>query len=288
MLNKDLAILFSLGASMASAQAIVHQQVNPNGVTQVHTVLEHLSIITFPERITRVAAGSDAVQVEWHDNNVFIKPVKNGLATNLMVWTEHQFSSYELVAPGPVSEMTIVLDERESPVPKATGSSEASEKAAAEQQQRITDSIVGTTLLDATPVVGHGLHPAKDFVSVAINEVVRDKNAIYVRFAVTNNSPHPYRILSPIVLAITPQRNANLVPAMKGLQISDQVLTQFQSVQTYPVPVRSYSVSNRDVDPGKTVEGVLAFQPKEADMPGVYEFIFANDGKHPTSATAVL
>jgi hypothetical protein len=288
MLNKDLAILFSLGASMASAQAIVHQQVNPNGVTRVHTALEHLSIITFPEKITRVAAGSDAVQIEWHDNNVFIKPVKNGLATNLMVWTEHQFSSYELVAPGPVSEMTIVLDESKLPVPEGTASSEAAEKAAAEQQQRINDSIVGSTLLGATPVVAHGLRPAKDFVSVAINEVVRDKNAIYVRFAVTNNSSHPYRILSPTVLAITPQRNANLVPAMKGLQISDQVLTQFQSVQTEPVTVRSYSVSNRDVDPGKTVEGVLAFQPKEVDIPGVYEFIFANDGKHPTSATAVL
>ena len=288
MLNKDLAILFSLGASMASAQAIVHQQVNPNGVTQVHTALEHLSIITLPEKITRVAAGSDAVQVEWHDNNVFIKPVKNGLATNLMVWTEHQFSAYELVAPGPVSEMTVVLDERKSPVPEATASSEVVEKAATEHQQRITDSIVGSTLLGATPVVAHGLHPAKDFVSVAINEVVRDKNAIYVRFAVTNNSPHPYRILSPTVLAITPQRNANLVPAMKGLQISDQVLTQFQSVQTEPVTVRSYSVSNRDVDPGKTVQGVLTFQPKEADMPGVYKFVFANDGKHPTSAGAVL
>ena len=97
MLNKNLAILFSLGASMASAQAIVHQQVNPSGVTQVHTALEHLSIITLPEKITRVAAGSDAAQIEWHDNNVFIKPVKNGQATNLMVWTEHQFSAYELV-----------------------------------------------------------------------------------------------------------------------------------------------------------------------------------------------
>src|SRR3954469_23803888 len=254
MLNRNLAILFSLGASIASAQAILHQQVNPNGVTEVHTALEHLSIITLPEKITRVAAGSDAVQIEWHDNNVFIKPVKNGLATNLMVWTEHQFSAYELVAPGPVSEMTIVLDETKLPVPEATASSEAAEKAATEQQQRITDSIVGSTLLGATPVVAHGLHPAKDVVSVAINEVVRDKNAIYVRFAVTNNSPHPYRILSPTVLAVVPQRNANLVPALRGLQISTQALIQFQSVQSNPVMVRGYSVPNRDVDPGKTVE----------------------------------
>ena len=41
-------------------------------------------------------------------------------------------------APGPVSEMTIVLDESKSPVPEATASSEAAEKAAAEQQQHIS------------------------------------------------------------------------------------------------------------------------------------------------------
>src|SRR4051812_50141381 len=109
MLNKDLAILFSLGASMASAQAIVHQQVNPNGVTQVHTALEHLSIITFPEKITRVAAGSHSVEGAGHDNNVFIKPVKSGLAPKLMVWTRNQVSAYELVAPGAVSGTTNCL-----------------------------------------------------------------------------------------------------------------------------------------------------------------------------------
>ena len=128
MLNKNLAILFSLGASMASAQAIVRQPVNASGVTQVHTALEHLSIITLPEKIIRVAAGSDAAQIEWHDNSVFIKPVKNGQATNLMVWTEHQFSAYELEAPGPVSEMTFVLDESKSPVPEGTANPESGGK----------------------------------------------------------------------------------------------------------------------------------------------------------------
>jgi hypothetical protein len=36
------------------------------------------------------------MQIEWHENNVFIKPLQGGHATNLMVWTEHQFSAYEL------------------------------------------------------------------------------------------------------------------------------------------------------------------------------------------------
>ena len=290
MLNKRIPILISLGGTMAFAQTIVHQQVNPNGVTQVHTALEHLSIITLPEKITRVAAGSDAAQIEWHGNNVFIKPVKNGQATNLMVWTEHQFSAYELEAPGPVGEMTFVLDESKSPVPETNAAADpmAGVKASADEQQRITDSIIGSTLLEATAVVAHGTRPAKGFASVVIDQVVRDKSSVYVRFAVTNNGSHPYRIVSPTVLAITPQKNANLVSAMKGLQISDQVLSQFQSVQTNPVTVRCYAVPNRDVDPGKTVEGVLTFQPKDPDKPDLYEFVFANDGKHPISALAVL
>ena len=67
-----------LGGSMAFAQSIVHQPVNPNSVTPVHTALDHISILQLPEKITRVAAGSDAMQVEWHDNSVFIKPLKAG------------------------------------------------------------------------------------------------------------------------------------------------------------------------------------------------------------------
>ena len=97
MLRKELTLLVGiLGGSMTFAQNIVRQPINPNGVTPVHTALDHISILLFPEKITLVAAGSDAMQVEWHENSVFIKPLKAGQSTNLMVWTEHQMSTYEL------------------------------------------------------------------------------------------------------------------------------------------------------------------------------------------------
>ena len=67
-----------------------------------------------PEKIVRVAVGSEAMQIEWHENNVFIKPLQGGQATDLMVWTERQFSAYELEAPGDVKQMTFVLDESAS------------------------------------------------------------------------------------------------------------------------------------------------------------------------------
>ena len=54
-----VAALFFAAGSLASAQTITHQPVNPNAVTQVATALNHLSLIELPEPITRAAVGSD-------------------------------------------------------------------------------------------------------------------------------------------------------------------------------------------------------------------------------------
>lgn len=290
MLTQKLAIAFSiLGGSMAVAQSIVHQPVNSNGVTPVHTALDHISIVALPEKITRVAAGSDAMQIEWHDNNVFIKPVKSGQSTNLMVWTEHQFSTYELEAPGDVQAMTFVLDETKSPLPQSAASEATPEtKPSPEQVRRITDSVISSAMLEATPVVPRGVRPAKDYVSVMIKDVVRNGNSVYVRFAVTNNSQHPYRVVEPIVFAMAPRQNTDLLPSMKNLQISEQATGQFQLSSSGQVMVRATALAQKDIAPRTTAEGVLTLDPAGIDKVGIYEFVFGNDGKHPIQAMAVL
>jgi hypothetical protein len=289
LIQKGVIVLSILGGSMAFAQNIVHQPVNPNGVTQVRTSLDHISILALPEKITRVAAGSDAMQIEWHDNSVFIKPLKPGQSTNLMVWTEHQFSTYELEAPGDVHNMSFVVDETAS---LGTQSNEHSVAAAAtpspQEVQRMTDSVIGSTLLQVTPVVTRGVRPAKDYVTVLIKEVVRDKNSLYVRFAVSNTGSHPYRIVSPNVFTIIPTKNAELLAGLKNLQITEQTTYQFQSNGTSQVTVRGMSLPQKDVPPGATVEGVLALESADIQKAGVYEFIFGNDGTHRIQATAVL
>jgi hypothetical protein len=103
-----------------------------------------------------------------------------------------------------------------------------------------------------------------------------------------NNSPLPYRVIAPNVLAITPGQNANLVPAMKDQQIPDQELNRFETIDTAQVPVRASTLPQKDVAPGESQEGVLAFQPADIGTPSVYEFVFGNDGSHPIKATAVL
>lgn len=289
LIKKGFIALSILGGSMAAAQNIIHQPINPNGVTPVHTSLDHISILTLPEKITRVAAGSDAMQIEWHDNNVFIKPLKAGQSTNLMVWTEHQFSTYELEEPGDVHNMSFVIDETASPIPQDNGRSTAADTNPSPQAvQRMTDSVIGSTLLQVTTVVPRGVRPAKDYVTVLIKEVVRDKNSLYVRFAVSNTGSHPYRIAWPNVVTIKPTKNAELLAGMKNLQIPEQATYQFQSNETSRVAVRGTSLPQKDVPPGATVEGVLALEPADVQKAGVYEFIFGNDGTHRIQATAVL
>ncbi|MBV8631914.1 MAG: TrbG/VirB9 family P-type conjugative transfer protein [Silvibacterium sp.] len=289
MLRKEQILLVGfLGGSMAFAQSILRQPVDTNAVTSVHTTLGHISILSLPERITRVAAGSDAMQIEWHDNNVFIKPLKAGQSTNLMVWTEHQMSTYELEAPGDVKQMSFLIDETATPLPQKEKEREAAEAATREEKQRVTDSVIGTTMLAASPVVSREIPPAKDYVSVQIKEVVRNGSSVYVRFAVTNSGPYPYRVIPPNVFAITPTKNEQLVSALRDTQISDKTANQFQARQTEHVQVRGTALPKQDVAPGATVEGVLALDRPEGEQAGVYQFVFGNDGTHRIQATAVL
>jgi hypothetical protein len=152
----------------------------------------------------------------------------------------------------------------------------------------MTDSVIGSTLLQVTPVLARGVRPAKDYVTVLIREVVRDRNSLYVRFAVSNTGSHPYRIVPPNVVTINPTKNAELLAVLKNSQITEQATYQFQSNETSQVAVRGTSLPQKDVPPGATVEGVLALEPADVQKAGVYEFIFGNDGTHRIQATAVL
>jgi hypothetical protein len=289
MLRKELTLLVGiLGGSMAFAQNIVHQPVNPNGVTPVNTALDHISILLFPEKIARVAAGSDAMQVEWHENSVFIKPSKAGQSTNLMVWTEHQMSTYELESAGDVKNMSSVIDETETAFPGTHSERAADAEADRAAKQRIADSVIGTTLLSASPVIFRDIQPAKDYVTVQIKEVVRSGNSLYVRFAVTNPGAHPYRVVSPNVFNIVPAKNEQLSGALRNYQIPEKTTYQFQSHETDQIQVRGTALPKQDVAPGATIEGVLALDRAENQSTGVYEFVFGNDGTHRIQATAVL
>jgi hypothetical protein len=288
-LHRAALPILLLGGTLAGAQNVVHQTVHSDRVTQIRTALDHISVIALPEKITRVAAGSQVMQIEWHGNDVFVKPLQSGQSTDLMVWTEHQFSTYELDAPGDVKQMTFVLDETSSPVPQGAraGAARAADPPA-KAADRNTESVIGSTLLQVTPVTAHGVHPAKDGINVSIKDVIRDGSFFYVRFAVTNASPLPYRIEPPNVLEIAPRQSADLLPSMKDEQVAAKAVAQFGATQTAQVSVQRSDIPQKDLSPGQTAEGVIEIRPEDAAKPEIYEFDFGADAGRAVKATAVL
>ena len=281
-----VAALFFAAGSLASAQTITHQPVNPNAVTPVATALNHLSLIELPEPITRAAVGSDDIRIEWHGNTVALKPVRQGQSTNLFVWTEHTQSTYEILPPGEVTSASFVIDQ-------SNGRSEenkAAEKEAKISQteiQKAADTLIAQSMLQSSAVNSRGVKDATDHVNVRIIEVVRDKEALYVRYTVSNPGQHPYRLSSPSIFSFTPSVAGSVVGSLKGLQVPEQKIQVLGSGTTASLSVREERISNPDVNPGQTVDGVLCFE-QTSDEPHLYRFIFHNDESHPVTAAVVL
>jgi hypothetical protein len=78
-----ITIPFVLAVASAGAQTT-----NQSQVRHVETSLNHLTVIEFGEPVTTLAiADTDSFQVERHDDKVFVKPLREGVSTNLFVWT---------------------------------------------------------------------------------------------------------------------------------------------------------------------------------------------------------
>ncbi len=94
--------------------------------------------------------------------------------------------------------------------------------------------------------------------------------------------------MSPNVFTISPTKNGDALGAMRNLQIPEETTYQFQSASTSQVAVKGIALSEKDLAPGATVEGVLTLQPADLGKAGVYKFVFGDDEGHHVQATAVL
>ncbi len=286
MMKATVATLILAAGSVASAQTISHQVVNPNVVTRVATALNHISLIELPEPITRAAVGSEDIRIEWHGNMVALKPVRQGQSTNLFVWTEHTQTSYEILPPGEVTSAAFVIDQTAGTSVSPT-SPQAKAKISETEIQKAADTLITQAMLQSSLVNSRAIKGSKDHVNVRITEVVRDKDALYVRYTVANPSQHPYGLSEPSVFKVAPNAGSTVIGALKDMQIPAQKVSDYGSGSTANMTVREARVSNRDVNPGQSVDGVLCFKEDEG-KPQIYRFVFADDQSKPVDAAAVL
>src|SRR6516165_8221679 len=116
-MKRALILIVTMYAVCGSADELKVNLPAPTEVMRVATALDHLTVLEFGEPVTMAAAGSAAFQIERHEDKVFIKPLKTGVSTDLFVWTASRRFAYELEAPGEVTHMNFVIENR-IPAPK--------------------------------------------------------------------------------------------------------------------------------------------------------------------------
>jgi hypothetical protein len=259
----------------ATVPAIAQQQ----PVTRVQTALNHLTVIEVAEPITMAAAGSEAFEIERHGTRVFVKPTKPDVATNLFVWTEHGRSIYELQPAGEVSKMDVLVTSVQQPAPRA-----AAESLSKEDVAKVAEQALSQTLLNTQPVNAVGIKTQKNRVNVRLEDVVHGKDAIYVRYHVTNLSTVPYRVIAPNVSVLAAE-GASMPPANQQLGVG--YLERLGKVSSTPIELLHSEIDQQDVAPGKTSTGVLTIHCTDGS-PQIYQFLFGSDNASPIVTAAVL
>src|SRR6266853_1009233 len=164
---------------------------SPNAVVHVATALNHLTVLEFHEPVTMAAADSSDFQIERESNKVFVKPVKSGAATDLFVWTASRRFAYELEITQEVKNMNFAIDSAPpapAPPPKPAVEPETNQSA---------DVVLTRALLGAEEIKHTRARAAKNQVSVRVEQVFRTPSAVYIHYAIENNSNLFYRVNNP-------------------------------------------------------------------------------------------
>jgi hypothetical protein len=137
----------SLALAVAAAGA---QNTSQSQIRHIETSLNHLTVLEFGESVTTLAiADPDSFQVERHDDKVFVKPLREGVSTNLFVWTASRELSYELDPVGKLATMDVLVRTEPAPNPH-TSARAAAEPSDAEIRKIaslvLTQAIMGSRI----------------------------------------------------------------------------------------------------------------------------------------------
>ena len=152
---KTITILFlALGAIAAGAQTTSQSQIR-----HIETSLNHLTVLEFGESVTTLAiADPDSFQVERHDDKVFVKPLREGVSTNLFVWTASRELSYELDPAGQLAHMDVLV--RTEPALNPHSSTQASAEPSDVEIRKIASLVLTQAMMGVEDVVHDAEKPA--------------------------------------------------------------------------------------------------------------------------------
>jgi Flp pilus assembly secretin CpaC len=278
-----LGALLALAAISAEAQTTNFSQIQ-----HIETALNHLTVIDFAEPVVTVAvADPDSIQIERHDDKVFIKPLKDGVSTNLFVWTASRQLAYEIDPAGDLAKMNVTI--RNAPPALQKPNHEAASLEPSDQQiQKIASLVLTQAMMGSENIVRESGKVVTNGVSVELEQVFRSKDALYVRYAITNQTAVPFRIATPDVHEVKPTGQPISLVALRNCQLSSRTYAAFKAKPGTGVPVVSADATSEDVLPGQKSTGLVTLRVPQGNQPQLYQLHFGNSQGSSVTVEAVL
>ena len=286
MMRSLIGLLLLIVAAPSWAQKIETEAPNPNQVIQVHTALNHLTVIEAGEPVVTVATGSDAFKVEWRGNKVFVEPTEPNQSTNLFIWTPSGRLNYELEPAGSVGSMDFAIDH-----PKPIVVLPAAKPIAQVRTNEDPTNNFGevNSLLKSMPVTDEQQKPVTNRVNVRISDLFEQKGMLFIRYAIRNDTHGAYYPRAPKVMLLSGAHSSQSLVGREETQLSEREAERLTFRGWTPLQVVGGKTQAAKIAPGGATSGVvevrLAHFPQE---PRVLRFEFGSDGKGIVTATLVL
>jgi len=256
-------------------------------VVPVHTALDHLTVIEVGEPVVTVAAGSPAFKIEWRDNKVFIEPTEPGVTTNLFIWTASSRLNYELESAGAVEKMDFAIDYSK---PAAAPSKPASPSLShVGHEDPPAKSNLIEPMLGGQPVRSEFVKASGHGVEVLLKDLFEQRDTIFIRYEIRNNSGGVYVPGVPRVSALNGVRSHLSLVDREGTQLSGVEAQKLKVSGQMSLSVVDGKLRSQTLAPGEETVGVVGVKLPPSPQKGrILRIDFAQDGHGPVTATLVL
>jgi hypothetical protein len=235
---------------------------------------------------TLAIADPDSFQVERHDDKVFVKPLREGVSTNLFIWTASREMSYELDPAGQLAAMDVLV--RTAPAPKQHLNAQASAERSDAEIRKIASLVLTEAMMGVENVTHDPQKIADGRVVVDVEQVYRAKDRLYIRYSIANQSRTPFRVTNPDVCAPLPSEQPISLVSLKNHQITSQTFAAFKARNVSGIQVTQAETGTRDLAPGEKTTGVISIESSTGNLPQIYQLNFGADQNGPLKVEVVL
>jgi hypothetical protein len=215
-----------------------------------------------------------------------VKPLREGVSTNLFVWTASRELSYELDPAGQLAAMDVLV--RTEPLPNPHSSTRASAEPSDDEIRKIASLVLEQAMMGVEDIVHDAEKPTTGRVQVDLEQVYRTKDRMYIRYSISNQTKSPFRVTTPDACLPLPTEQPISLVSLRNHQITSRAFTSFKAKQVSGIDVMQSESGKRDLAPGEKTTGVISVGTSTGNAPQVYQLNFGADQHGPLKVEAVL